>query len=637
MKKTMLLIVSLTICFYGFASKEKYDFDVKHIPDSLKKDANAVVRMYNISYDYKTPVTATEKKSVAITILNNNGLDHANLLESGDKFRKLTKVSGKVYDSKGFELRSYTKADVKKSAYSQHLATDNFSYYLQIYPSSFPFTVHFECEFEWKDGIILFPPFIPQPDYQIAVMEANYSLQYPESTTILTKTHNQVQELAAENSKGKVIRKWRTSNLTAIKEERFSPAIRALVPIVYAAPATFVYEKTQGNFLNAEHICKWQQELNAGRDELTPETKNAIAELVKDASTDREKVRILYDYLGSSTRYESIQLGIGGFQPIPAAEVCRTGFGDCKGLSNLLKAMLNQVNIPANYVIIRMSEQEKDLDDDFSAFILTNHIVLRVPLPGDTLWLECTNTRVPFGFVHNGISGHNALVTTEDGGYMTRLPDYPDSLNLEHNQVNIKINADGSAHVQVEKNWHVKIYDQVYQLTTAKPTEVTDYLRKEISLPHATVSQVSLDNNKSALPSLKARYEWTTPLFGSKTANRLLMPVNAMRYTISKLKKGQRNHDIHIKTGWKDTDLITIEIPEGYEIEALPAQVKHTCAFGNFESTIVNLGNKLLINQSVMVHSGQYDVSLYADFVHFIEKTAEIYQSKITLKKTAQT
>lgn len=637
MKKTMLLIVCLTICFYGFASKEKYDFDVKHIPDSLKKDANAVVRMYNISYDYKTPVTATEKKSVAITILNNNGLDHANLLESGDKFRKLTKVSGKVYDSKGFELRSYTKADVKKSAYSQHLATDNFSYYLQVYPPSFPFTVHFECEFEWKDGIILFPPFAPQPDYQIAVMEADYSLQYPENTTILTKTYNQVQELPAENFKGNVIRKWNVRNLKAIKEERFAPAINTLIPIVYTAPASFVYEKTQGKLLDAEHICKWQQELNTGRDELSPETKNAISELVKDASTDREKVKILYDYLGSITRYESIQLGIGGFQPIPAAEVCRTGFGDCKGLSNLLKAMLNYVNIPANYVIIRMSSQEKDLDDDFSAFIRTNHIVLRVPLPGDTLWLECTNTRVPFGFVHNGIAGHNALVTTENGGYMTRLPDYPDSLNLEHNQMDIKLNTDGSAHVQVEKNWHVKIYDNVYQLLTAKPTEVTDYLRKEISLPHATVSQINLDDNKSALPSLKARYEWTTTLFGSKTTNRLLIPVNAMRYTISKLKKGQRNYDIYIKTGWKDTDLITIEIPEGYEIEALPAPVKHTCAFGNFESTVINLGNKLLINQSVMVHSGQYDVSLYADFVQFIDKITEIYQSKITLKKTTST
>lgn len=637
MKKMMLLIVCLIICFNGFASKEKYDFDVKYIPDSLKKDANAVVRMYNISYDYKTPVTATERKSVAITIMNNNGLDYANFLESGDKFRKLTKVSGKIYDNKGFELKSYSKADIKKSAYSQHLATDNFSYYLQVYPSSFPFTVHFECECEWKDGIILFPPFVPQPDYQIAVMEANYSLQYPESTTILTKTYNQVQELAVENFKGKLIRKWRVSNLAAIKEERFSPAIQTLIPIIYAAPATFVYEKTQGQLLNAEHICKWQQELNTGRDVLSPETKNTIAELVKDATTDREKVKILYDYLGSITRYESIQLGIGGFQPIPAAEVCRTGFGDCKGLSNLLKAMLNHVNIPANYVIIRMSEQEKNLNDDFSAFILTNHIVLRVPLPGDTLWLECTNTRVPFGFVHNGIAGHNALVTTENGGYMTRLPDYPDSLNLEHNQMHIKLNADGSAHVQVEKSWHVKIYDNADQLMLAKPTEVTDYLRKEISLPHATVSQVSLDDNKSALPSLKATYEWTTPLFGSKTANRLLIPANAMRYTISKLKKGQRKHDIHIKTGWKDTDLITIDIPEGYEIEALPTYVKHSCAFGNFESTIINLGNKLLINQTVMVHSGQYDVSLYAEFVQFIEKITEIYQSKITLKKTAQT
>ncbi|MDD2285179.1 MAG: transglutaminase-like domain-containing protein [Paludibacter sp.] len=459
-------------------------------------------------------------------------------------------------------------------------------------------------------------------------------MHYPESTEVNIKTYHQVVELSGEKEKGIITRKWTVKNLRAVNNERFAPSLDTQNPKVYAVPRTFIYENTKGELTNAEHICKWQQELNIGRDELSPATKNTISELIKDATTDKEKVKILYDYLGSITRYESIQLGIGGFQPIPAAKVCRTGFGDCKGLSNLLKAMLNQVNIPANYAIIRMNEQEKDLADDFTAFIRTNHVILQVPLPGDTLWLECTNTKIPFGFIHNQIAGHNVLVTTKNGGYMTRLPDYPDSLNIENNQMHIKLNADGSAKVQVEKNWNVKIYDNVYHLITAKTNEVNDYLRKEISLPHATVSQVKLEDNKSVLPSLKATYEWTTPLFGSKTTNRLLIPVNAMRYTINRLKKGQRENNIQITTGWKDTDQIYIEIPEGYKIESLPSHINHTCAFGNFEFLVLNIGNQILINQSVVIKSGHYDASLYPDFVDFIEKITEMYQNRIILRKS---
>ena len=633
MLRPLLFLIICLLCSGNLVSKNKENFHINLIPDSLKRNASAVIRHYNIDYKYKTPVSATEKKSVAITILDNNGRDFANFFERGDKFRKLTSFSGRIYNSKGEKIHTFKKNDIKTSAFSQHLSSDDFTYYLTCTHPAVPFTIHYEYEMEWKNGIIIFPVFSPQKTFNISVIEAKYTLSYPSTTDIHTRIFNQVEEHTQEEQKGVTIRKWTVKNLSAKKYERYAPAFDMQNPKVYACPREFVYEKTKGTLTSAVDICTWQNVLNKDRNTLSTETKNTITELVKDATTDKEKVRILYEYLGSITRYESIQLGIGGFQPIPAAEVCRTGFGDCKGLSNLLKAMLNHVNIPANYVIIRMSKHEKDLDDDFTAFIRTNHVILQVPLPEDTVWLECTNTRLPFGYIHNQIAGHNALVTTDNGGYMSRLPDYPDSLNLEHNAMQIKLNEDGSAHVQVEKNWHVKTYDNVFHFLSSRTSEVTDYLRKEITLPNVDVSAAKLENNKSSLPSLSATYEWTTPLYGSKTTNRLLIPVNAMRYTITPLKKGQRDNDIQIIIGWKDTDQITLEVPDGYEIESLPAPVIHTCEFGNFSSSINIAGNQISINQSVFVKTGQYDVSLYPYFVDFFEKITEMYKSRIILRK----
>ena len=47
----------------------------------------------------------------------------------------------------------------------------------------------------------------------------------------------------------------------------------------------------------------------------------------------------LYDYLGESTRYVSIQLGIGGRNAQRPERFCKTKFGDCKALSNYMHAM----------------------------------------------------------------------------------------------------------------------------------------------------------------------------------------------------------------------------------------------------------------------------------------------------------
>lgn len=54
-----------------------------------------------------------------------------------------------------------------------------------------------------------------------------------------------------------------------------------------------------------------------------------------------------------------------------------------------------------------------------------NHAILQVPLPEDTLWLECTNPQLPFGYVHSGIAGHDALLITKKEGLCAACPPIP--------------------------------------------------------------------------------------------------------------------------------------------------------------------------------------------------------------------
>lgn len=59
-------------------------------------------------------------------------------------------------------------------------------------------------------------------------------------------------------------------------------------------------------------------------------------------------------------------------------------------------ALLKAVGIPSYYAIVRGGENKEPADPEFPADPF-NHIILCVPLKGDTTWLECTNTLKPFG------------------------------------------------------------------------------------------------------------------------------------------------------------------------------------------------------------------------------------------------
>ncbi len=616
------------------SAKENANYTVSAIPDSLKLNANIVVRDYSIQYIYKSNTVGIAKYRCIKTVLNKNGDENASFTEYGDKFRKIVSFKAVLYDALGMEFKTYKKSDLTMSAWSEHLATDNFHYYLSCESPSYPYTVMYDYEVSVNNGIIRFPVFFPQDEFQLSVQKASFVLRIPAELEILEhKNGNQIKATESFEKSTRILT-WEVSGLKAVKNEIFLPHFQKIFPVLYTAPKTFVYDGIPGEISTIEKMGIWQNLLNAGRNELSDAMKQKVDDLIKNVVSDKEKIKVLYDYVGNSTRYESIQLGVGGFQPIPAAEVFRTGFGDCKGLTFLLKSLLAYAGINSNYVIVRLDDHLKQLNNDFSNYFQTNHVILQVPLPQDTLWLECTNTRNPFGFNHNGITGHDAIVVLPQGAKMMKIPDYPDSLHVEKNELYVKFNADGQAQVTASKLFKIRLYDKKSWLIYAKPLERKDYLQKDIQLPNTTIQgNVELSEAHSALPELKLSYSWSTSMYGTKTGNRFFLPVNVMQSSTGFKITADRTNDVEIANGWVNIDEITIELPEGIQIESLPQPVIFENSFGKLNSVILPVGNKIVIRQTLNLNSGTWSAKEYTDFYTLSEKTRNAYSSKIILKK----
>jgi len=78
------------------------------------------------------------------------------------------------------------------------------------------------------------------------------------------------------------------------------------------------------------------------------------------------------------TRYISIQLGIGGWQPFDAAFVQEHGYGDCKALSNYMVALLKTAGITAYSVLIRPGDYRYTFNESFPSNQFT-HVIVCVP------------------------------------------------------------------------------------------------------------------------------------------------------------------------------------------------------------------------------------------------------------------
>jgi hypothetical protein len=198
-------------------------------------------------------------------------------------------------------------------------------------------------------------------------------------------------------------------------------AIDARDPSITFVTDKFSFLGTEGELSSWKGLGKWIRDLYKGLDALPADRQQFFANLVKEAPNDREKMRRIYDYLQHNFRYVSIQLGIGGFQPFSAEFTDQKKYGDCKALSNFMKAALKSVGIKSYVAIINAEYNQEPVDPDFPANKF-NHVILCVPGQRDSTWLECTSSTTEFGELGTFTENRNALLITEDGGVLVPTP-----------------------------------------------------------------------------------------------------------------------------------------------------------------------------------------------------------------------
>ncbi|MBC7652509.1 MAG: DUF3857 domain-containing protein [Deinococcales bacterium] len=610
------------------------DYKASLIPDSLKTDANAVKRFEELHVIVKDIDKAIIKHKYAITILNENGEDYAYYENSYSKLHTLSDISGKLFDADGKLLKTIKKKDIADlSASDGDLISDARVKRFAFYQKNYPYTVEFEDE-EELNGIYYLASWHPVANQQFAVQQSRFIVETPLDYQLRYKQLNYPSAKPQIETDKKIIYNWEVKNIKAITYEVLAPSAEEYVTSVFVAPTIFSIAGYKGNMSTWDGLGKFQLSLNKGRNELPDNIKQDIHKIADHLTTKEEKVTALYNYLQQNTRYISIQLGIGGWQPIEAKFVADKKFGDCKALSNYMVSILKEAGITANYVIVSAGTGNKGLWEDFPSRFFFNHVIACVPDTKDTLWLECTSQTTSAGYMGTFTGNRKALMITETGGVVVNTPTYTAETNKQLRKVTATIDEAGNLSADI--NTHFTGIQQELQhdlLHTATQEQRTKYLNNALSLPTYKVEKITYKETKNRIPAIDEYLSITSNSYASITGKRLFILPNLFNKESKLPTDKPRQYDIVYRSAYKDVDSIFIKIPDGYTLEAMPKDINIANKFGSYNMSYKVTGSNIELIRVYEQTANRFPAKDYDELVKFYDAMFKGDRARIVMVK----
>lgn len=634
MKKPFFALLFLFVTLISSAQKSEYP--VTTITDSLKENANAVVRLDQMDITIASQRSMNIKTRRVVSVLNEKGLRDIDAYQNYDKTTQLKSVEAIVYDAFGNEIKKIKRKDFRdQSAVSgSTLFSDNRIVYLDYTPISYPFTIVYTSEVETSNTA-----FIPQwyflGNYYLSVEKCVLNVTFPSELGFKKKEF----QFADFNIKKTVDTNTNLSyvgtNILARKSEDFSPSSGELFPKVIMGLEKFHLEGVDGTATTWEAFGKWYgDKILTGTTILPEETKVKIKALVGNEKDPVKKAKIIYDYVQKKSRYVNIAVGIGGWKPMLASDVDRLGYGDCKALSNYTKALLEVVDVPSYNTILYGDSYKLDIQSDFVS-MQGNHMILAVPNGKNYIWLECTSQDDPFGYQGKFTDDRDVLVIKPEGGEIVRTKVYEDLGNTQKEKGTYTIDENGNFSGSISIVSEGSQYSSKYGIETLQPTEKESHYKEYWdNINNLKLGKITFTNDKENI-RFTEDVQLSAINYGVISANKIIFPVDAFNQTSGNVKRiRNRKNPFQIQRGYLDTDEIEINLPAGFTIEFLPANFELKGKYGEYKTEIIKKeNNKLTYKRSMFLNKGKYSNKEYDEYRLFMEQVSRNDNAKIILTK----
>jgi hypothetical protein len=336
------------------------------------------------------------------------------------------------------------------------------------------------------------------------------------------------------------------------------------------------------------------------------------------------------------TRYISIQLGVGGWQPMLASQVDQLSYGDCKALTNYTKALMESQGIEANYTVLFGDDNIRNIEKEFVG-MQGNHVILSLPNNGNPIWLECTSQKVPFGHIANFTDDRDVFVITPEGGKIEHTKAYTSQENYLKTTADVFFSATGEMSAEIKSKSGGTQYDERLSYVVDSDQKDRDKHYKEYwdYINGLSLNAIDIKNDRDNIEILET-IKVFVPRYASNAGDKLLVKPNMFnRYTFVPPRYSERKLPFVIERGFYDEDEYIINLPEGYNLQTGMQPEEITSQFGTYKASLEVLSEtQIKYKRSFEIKKGNFGKEEYNNYRNFIRKAAKADKTSIVLNKS---
>ena len=384
-----------------------------------------------------------------------------------------------------------------------------------------------------------------------------------------------------------------------------------------------------------QEIGEWFDGLSRDRMVANAEISAKAAELTAGKQDFYDKAEAIGEFVQQQIRYFVITMGIGGYQPHPAAEIFHNRYGDCKDKATLLSALLSSVGIHSAIMVV---DHRRGVIDPTSPSIVADHAIAAIEIPSGYsspklrsvitaksgrkyLIFDPTWEKTAFGQLEHNLQGGFGILMEGKETQIVELPLLSPELNTVTRTATFQMEPDGSLKGAVmEKRFGDLSEDSRDLYTTGDARDQKKVLDSTLSRDFTSfnVTDYKVENAAALNKDLTTSFHLAAEHFGHPMGPLLMMRPRVLGSEGMPIDRKPRSMPIDLKQTMIASDDFTIELPAGYAIDEVPDPVKLDVGFASYESSSKVNGNSLHYTRTYIVRQ----VSLPADRYPDVQKLA---------------
>jgi len=421
-------------------------------------------------------------------------------------------------------------------------------------------------------------------------------------------------------------------------EAKDLPAMEAEIGMPVRKHAIARLNIASNNTKSWKDVGDWYRNLSKPQMTVSEQLKNLVVSITQGKVENCEKLKAIYQWVIENIRYISVSIGIGNYQPHPAAEVLHNRYGDCKDMTTLLCTMAKEADIYV-YPAIISTWQNGKVDTSIVSVSHFNHVIAYCPSLGeDGIWMDATDKACQFETLPWYDQGRMVLVVMDDSSEFKLTPRLNHLSNRTKMDWQIDLQTDGSAIVN-GKNliWGAQANDLRFDLLTQSEKDKQNWIEKMIAekCVFTKLDSMSITGTNPMKDPLIVDYSFSTEGFANKIEQDLIFcPGNISAMNLSDyFTEEKRTYPVQFRFGIQSQVNLTINIPEGWRVKIKDEDKIIQSDFGEVSWRWYTNDNKLHIRNLLILKGDDIDPANYLKFKSFLKEVKQQELKQIALIK----